>query len=604
MPEFTVKCSLARLGASGEIRKEIDKQVATHHALGLRGFHVATHTALKELNEGRVPDVFNQTWWYRCFVCCGTLRGRRNICKQDAAIERSIVELFDNTNALPIDSNYAYPFLNELSKSTVVMLQNMMASNFHTQLAKVVKREIIIHEWEKKITIDKDVKWRLTTYFVRYASGHDTLPELPPDAPCALLSQLRTTLDFWKDKFSASVPKCPTETFIYNKNSRFDSQFLLGIWEWMFLMQRHRAECISRLQELLPENKDAIYIMGVNAKALAPLPMMAFNVPHMAISQVMGLSSLCRGAKLQIEKDFYKIFPNIPRLDRGSKCHYIRTDGISACLVMRKEGVEEKKKRKREQSKIDASNGGPNRGPSPRNPEENQRLVGIDPGRRDMIAVKSNEGDSFTISTKSMRHMAGTTDAAKRTKTLLSNTMIGDSNLFDKLQMLTCRKDSKEWMNYLYHILPMMDKIIKTYQIKSLRRRRFQSFMKRDRALDAICKRITASKENVLVAFGDASSCHSGFGYAPAPQGRLRARLNLHGAKVTLIDEYKTSQLCCLCHHKLLQPKVTHSLEKISASAKLQQKLNKGHFRRKSDTKYVEKPHGLSYCSIFKLAGP
>ena len=172
-----------------------------------------------------------------------------------------------------------------------------------------------------------------------------------------------------------------------------------------------------------------------------------------------------------------------------------------------------------------------------------------------MIAVKSNEGDSFTVSTKSMLHMQGTMASAEHTKATLKNKKIGDSTLHAELQKLPSRK--AQWATYLLHVLPLLDVIIETYQTKSLRRRRFRSFMKRDQALDTICKRITASKENVLVAFGDANSCHTGFGYAPAPQGRLRLRLHLlHGARVTLIDEYNTSQYCCLCHHRLQQPKV------------------------------------------------
>ncbi len=166
----------------------------------------------------------------------------------------------------------------------------------------------------------------------------------------------------------------------------------------------------------------------------------------------------------------------------------------------------------------------------PRLPHAHQRFVGIDPGRRDMIGLVSNEGDSFTVSTKSERHMSGTARYARRTVSLLSRTRVGDSTLYDHLQKLPPRRDSHEWSSYLEQVLPILDTIITTYEVKSLRRLRFQSYMKRDKTLDSICKRITTSKENVLVAFGDASSCHTGFGYAPAPLGRLRKRLSLlHG---------------------------------------------------------------------------
>ena len=50
------------------------------------------------------------------------------------------------------------------------------------------------------------------------------------------------------------------------------------------------------------------------------------------------------------------------------------------------------------------------------------------------------------------------------------------------------------------------------------------------------------------MAFGGASSCSTGCGYAPVPQKRLRARLEkIHGARVSIIGEYYTSQRCTQC---------------------------------------------------------
>ncbi len=336
MPEFTVKCSLARLGARPEVRTEIDKQVAAHHALALRGFHVATHTVLRELNTGSTPHVFDQTWWNRCFNCCGTLNGRRNACTKDASIERSILELFGS--APPIKSDNVWPFINELSKNAVTMTQNMMGANFHAQLEKVVRREIIIHEWTTNKDLEKEVRWKLVQHFVKFAAGHQNMLALPSEVPLDLVSQLQALMTTWKRKYGQKVASCPTEAFIYNQHPRkaAGSRYLEGIWEWMYAMQEHRAACIQHLQQLLPPSheKTAQCIFGKSAKALAPLPMTSFNVPHMAISADNGLQSLCRGANIPIVKDFYATFPNLRKFDRGCKCHYLRTDGVSACLVM------------------------------------------------------------------------------------------------------------------------------------------------------------------------------------------------------------------------------------------------------------------------------
>jgi hypothetical protein len=83
-------------------------------------------------------------------------------------------------------------------------------------------------------------------------------------------------------------------------------------------------------------------------------------------------------------------------------------------------------------------------------------------------------------------------------------------------------------------------------------------YSKMDSSLDKLCNKLTApvrkiNKRNknkagpmgeTLIAFGAANVSSVGFGYAHAPQQRLRHRLQfIHNCKVTLIDEWMTSQL-------------------------------------------------------------
>ena len=107
------------------------------------------------------------------------------------------------------------------------------------------------------------------------------------------------------------------------------------------------------------------------------------------------------------------------------------------------------------------------------------------------------------------------------------------------------------WASYLRAVLPLLLPRIEALQLVCVRRARFMNYMRRDRELDRICHDLCGDKPTI-VAFGAANACSTGFGYAPAPQRRLRHRLrHVHGAKVCLIDEYKTSQLCCGCGNQL-----------------------------------------------------
>ena len=77
-------------------------------------------------------------------------------------------------------------------------------------------------------------------------------------------------------------------------------------------------------------------------------------------------------------------------------------------------------------------------------------------------------------------------------------------------------------------------------------------FALRDKSLDKLCNRLTKrqrqqgenDKGTTLIAFGAANVSSSGMGYGKAPQKLLRYRLQVvHGARLTLIEEFRTSQL-------------------------------------------------------------
>lgn len=137
---------------------------------------------------------------------------------------------------------------------------------------------------------------------------------------------------------------------------------------------------------------------------------------------------------------------------------------------------------------------------------------------------------------------------------LQSRTLCADASpLASKLHALPCRRNVYTWKEYLEALLPILALALEVRRHRSLRRQAFRSHQLRDKALDRICAKITAgSPQATLVAFGGANSCSTGFGHAPAPQGRLRWRLDIvHGARITIVDEFRTSQRCCRCQGEL-----------------------------------------------------
>ena len=112
---------------------------------------------------------------------------------------------------------------------------------------------------------------------------------------------------------------------------------------------------------------------------------------------IQTLSGIFRGHLSR----FDSVLEGLARFEKASKPfqNYLLTDGVSVSLVMRT-SLDGKKLRKRHRKADEQSFPAPLPG---------QRVVGIDPGRRDMIALVSNgeEDLPFTISTKSMEVETG-----------------------------------------------------------------------------------------------------------------------------------------------------------------------------------------------------
>ena len=161
-------------------------------------------------------------------------------------------------------------------------------------------------------------------------------------------------------------------------------------------------------------------------------------------------------------------------------------------------------------------------------------------------------------------------------------------SLKSKLESLPCRRDILEWSAYLSRVTLLLPTIFGAYEALGVRRWKFRAHIFRDRSLDKICQRCCLGKSRrrssnslpTLVAFGAANSCSTGFGYAPAPQARLRRIMEkIHGAYVCLIDKFHTSQCC--------SNSSCHSLLKAAVASE---------YDRRGIYQHRQQLHGVCFC--------
>jgi hypothetical protein len=250
-----------------------------------------------------------------------------------------------------------------------------------------------------------------------------------------------------------------------------------------------------------------------------------------------------------------EIFPGIPRLLTGQKefTGCIRTDGISVCVLCERpqSGHEESGGRKRGRPDAKSANEVFSIEDTNMNRIEHiNRLIAIDPGRRDIVTAQSYSEDQqkmghMNISNGTFNHWRGT----KHIRTKQNRRK--DAHGLMEMSGLPSGKviQLASWMDYLRSVLRWIPSAFPYYQSKTTRRIRLETYKREYKALDRCCREITKNEEtHPVIAFGH-NQATSGFGYASAPCQALKRRLQQQKyAHVVEVDEYSTSKYCCYCH--------------------------------------------------------
>jgi len=645
-----IKCSLSGLGCSRVLRGAIDDLAVRIHLVAVRGTHLANHIIAEKVSAHAtseplpsLPDVLEPKWWQQCFKAAANPRSGN-----DDVLHMLSARLFADGDVIRLGGPGRHA-IETLAKDIVTNIHVMLTLNFHKQLRKAFRREILCYAARRDFVFDAADRERLVDYCIwRCVQQGSLCKEVDfPLAECDpmefgidLQAELDSRVDDWRVMYDPVV-LCPLPSFISNMKS---SGQKMQLFLWFVDLQRQR----KRLQEemtahFVGDAETARKCFGKAAKAMRALPLTKLRVGHILVDRTLlkflllelqkagePISDLeiplltpvvvvmdetgeplKKRAKLNDEGTqkqtrnrrkgdddahqtelFWSHFPNAKRLLRGRKDasldKSVRTDGISCSVPLIVPGRPESKKELKEMKMMekccDLTPGNPT--PMPRKP--GQRLVAIDPGRRDMVYcyAKTDEAHEtpstcssttskffrssqfFGISTRqhvkeAKRRRIATVTMELQKRTLLSARVYRDVDLHANLHSALCHLPSNKafetYASYEAMMLPILEEAVVAMGARRLRREAFLSFQSKDKALDLICSKICGGvsvskvqmRENprVLVAFGNGGTVSTtGCGYAPAPQARLRHRLqHVWGAHISLINEFRTSKCCCQC---------------------------------------------------------
>jgi transposase len=198
---------------------------------------------------------------------------------------------------------------------------------------------------------------------------------------------------------------------------------------------------------------------------------------------------------------------------------------------------------------------------------KDRTVVGIDPNRKDLFMAYDGK-QKFQVTGKEWRRMAGITEAkTKRENWLKKRIDIVNANSNVPTSKVSHVSDLHNHFFYLFAHLNLWFEFFGSRQWRQLRKR---SSIKRQQALDLIVNRIIGKAErkcylghkganakqsrsynNVFVAFGGGQFSSSSRGHHPIPRRSLINALKQRKIPMRLVDEFRTSMLCCKCKEPL-----------------------------------------------------
>lgn len=104
--------------------------------------------------------------------------------------------------------------------------------------------------------------------------------------------------------------------------------------------------------------------------------------------------------------------------------------------------------------------------------------------------------------------------------------------------------DTAAYELHIQHRLQHLPMVVAHFSAKKYRELRWLTYRKRQSALARLCNTITANSSHTVVGYGDGR--FSSKGPTQAVRRRLRTMCRVYD-----VDEFRTSMLCCACHHRL-----------------------------------------------------
>ena len=519
--------------AADQLAAKLDKLVMSMNRLMGEAYCFANHHIVRIMSSQpplSIPKI-DRNFFYRCLLAVSQSNARNNTLDSD--FKASVTEFDKLRTGKAIDKVDVRDWnqvVADLSILMATMATNHLWMNLNARLHKYLKWRYpeLKRFWGATVrAVAQFPKTKLLDFFPSACTDPKAA------VACEVAQQLR-----------ALMPLA--------SSSRFASQAHLTLPLYKHILQSTEAEKVrltemrlhtsSTASEPAPSTKAA---KAVRVQTFTLLPTKAgYTISHVPISSMTLMGLLKRsGLEPGIQGDgrtanhrcMWAKYFNLNAVETRTKKFdgRILTDGYGVSVLMK--GLSSPK------CVCDSAP----EGDLPRG----ALVEGVDPGFKDIVTVSDSEGKTWSYSSGQYYHDAGFKRSAVRVNRWTKETE-------DALSRLPTNEtvDYASMKEYVKAYLALLPDMLAHRAKKGYRKMRFMRYCGKKHAIQALCDRLAPKGRPVYIGFGDwsggsqSSVSRRTCGPLQEIKHELAGRDYVH---LSLVDEFRTSQVCHCCRQKL-----------------------------------------------------
>ena len=492
--ESVVKCCLQKFAKNKELLPIIDKWVINLSKIVHRGSLIINHFLLYYLEnnlDSLIPNLNDQNFFYQAFTI--GLNGS-TYCP---TMNKGLKDFYTKHEHL-------YPKLERINgdKQAIKYLFNQYMVNFSTYLfTTFMKRQkVFVFEFGKYKELNKEQSYAILCKINNWKCNVDIIFD---DETLNFIDCQRIILNIKDEKLD--------EKHLKNNLNR--------VLSYQYIMLFHFEMWESKVFNIAPIYSFERKFITIDIKVLYFM---------------MKEAKIFKGKEKEFTKDKFFEVLDIKKLSKKKLGNIIQTDGISLCVHFHTL----KKPKKEPKNEIIVH-------------EENERVIGIDPGRTNLIYAVEEKDGKFIPNKLTKKQYYNDSHFTRNNKKIQKWNKEIEELTTEMAKYSSKTSKVSKYEQFLLFLIDNLNTLQDLYLQPKFARAKMDNYIHKNKTIDKFLNKfIIKGEKDPIIAYGAAKFNPTGKGEVAGPTTFL-AKKCAKKFKIKFIDEFRTTKCCYDCESEL-----------------------------------------------------